>query len=166
MVDMEGTIIGENKANSEAFVRAFGGRLCPQVSRDGAWHYFDIPYIKDIRGEYTGNWLITSSQIWGDGGYWLNGSSGITVRRGWVELRKCCDSDQCEIGSYYVQYTWQDNIDANSFQESWDTIRQGNIGAAIEAIYDLLGDKILDLDYSVSIDFDDEGELAEKTHCR
>jgi hypothetical protein len=63
-----------------------------------------------------------------------------------------------QTGKFFVSYVWHDSIDAKSFRESWDIIKQGKIGHALEAYYgDIFWDKLMDMDYDVSIPFDHIG---------
>ena len=67
-----------------------------------------------------------------------------------------------------MPYIWHDEIDAKSFYQNWDDIKLGleqREGGALvlltlESLWDWFMDKISDVDYDVSINFSDSGNLC------
>lgn len=157
--DREGTLLNANKKRSRDFVLAYVRKKAQSLP--SGFHEIDVDNIKDIRGEYTpgGNWSYFSGEVFGDGGFWINGATGIEVVDGSIQI--CREAASVTILKFDIAYTWHDWVDANSFIEKWNggefrrSLQEGEFAEFgvhwLEALADIYIDKKFDLDYGVKI---------------
>ena len=106
-------------------------------------------------------WAIVSNGLF-DLGWWLHTASKVTVS-GSIKA-KLLDSKTIEITSVRTNWTWYDQIDANSFEEGQKNIEDINIrnmlvpgnvfrmlGWDLEGYWDLFNEKINAADFDIQI---------------
>jgi RHS repeat-associated protein len=113
-----------------------------KISGNGASSTASKTFITAGKFLSTGYWLGSSSRVMADGNLWARKTD-----LGY------------EIKYVHVRWTWHDNIDANSVAEQ---IRNGNAdfgNVILEGVLvDLVGDKFLNTDFDVEVDFLDRRE--------
>ena len=119
----------------------------------GGWQRVNIPFqsAKDLVGQF-----VKTSQSLCDTGWWLNGAHDVRVQ-GTLEV--CRAGEKYHFRELATKWQWHDRIDANSYVT---LVRNGEnpVVIAVEGSYDILVDKIGDLDYYAVIHWDDDVALG------
>jgi RHS repeat-associated protein len=126
-------------------------------SLSGNWR---IVNVTDAQAERVVNFIVEDNGTW---------TSWVTVQplgvsaKGSIEARRC-GSRSIQVRNKSVEWTWFDEMDANSWKESQ---LKGNHGpwAWIEGLVNVIGDNILRANFNFDIDFTDD-EKSEYTIYR